>query len=303
VLHSEQFGLQRKIVANMTTESWDNTPHVTGLYEPDVTDFLAEYRKLRELPEWKDISLNTVMLYVITQGLIACPALNAHIDFRRPLVYGKIEQYADVNISMPMGLPNGTMMTINIHNCERKTLREMQDYVNDVRRRMANTSLDDALFEVAFADTMQKLKQLRVLKVIGRLLGTKIAAGPIHRLKGAKKKAYKALPGTERLTKEDIEQGTIVVSNVGSIYRGGNYLSPLLLEIIPPHVAALVVSAVVEKPGVVTAPDDTKIVEPRQYIPLCLAFDHRAVDFGDVVPFINRLDDVFASPAQIKGWL
>ena len=40
------FGIQRKIVANMTTESWETIPHVTYNYEPDVTDFMKEYKKL-----------------------------------------------------------------------------------------------------------------------------------------------------------------------------------------------------------------------------------------------------------------
>ena len=41
------FGIQRKIVANMTAESWETIPHVTYNYEPDVTDFMKEYKKLK----------------------------------------------------------------------------------------------------------------------------------------------------------------------------------------------------------------------------------------------------------------
>lgn len=37
-------------------------------------------------------------------------------------------------------------------------------------------------------------------------------------------------------------------------------------------------------------------------LPICLAFDHRALDFGEVVPFMKRLDDIFANPAQIHNW-
>ena len=33
VVKTEHFGIQRKIVANMTTESWQNIPHVTYTYE------------------------------------------------------------------------------------------------------------------------------------------------------------------------------------------------------------------------------------------------------------------------------
>ena len=42
------FGIQRKIVANMTAESWETIPHVTYNYEPDVTEFMIEYQRLNE---------------------------------------------------------------------------------------------------------------------------------------------------------------------------------------------------------------------------------------------------------------
>ena len=29
---------------------------------------------------------------------------------------------------------------------------------------------------------------------------------------------------------------------------------------------------------------------------MCLAFDHRAIDFNSVIPFIKRVDDIFANP-------
>ena len=40
-----RFGIQRKIVANMTTESWQNIPHVSYQYEPDITKFYDEFKK------------------------------------------------------------------------------------------------------------------------------------------------------------------------------------------------------------------------------------------------------------------
>ena len=46
VIKTEHFGIQRKIVANMTTESWQNIPHVTYTYEPDVTEFMEQYKLL-----------------------------------------------------------------------------------------------------------------------------------------------------------------------------------------------------------------------------------------------------------------
>ena len=37
ITRTEHFDIQRKIVANMTTESWEQIPHVAYVYEADVT--------------------------------------------------------------------------------------------------------------------------------------------------------------------------------------------------------------------------------------------------------------------------
>lgn len=46
---SEIFDIQRKIVANMTSESWEQIPHVSYLYEADVTDLLKVYQQVKEI--------------------------------------------------------------------------------------------------------------------------------------------------------------------------------------------------------------------------------------------------------------
>ena len=86
-----RFGIQRKIVANMTSESWQNIPHVSYIYEPDVTEFIKKYKAFdAALPEGKHVTLNTVILKAITEAIKAAPQMNAHIHFERKLVRGKI---------------------------------------------------------------------------------------------------------------------------------------------------------------------------------------------------------------------
>jgi len=299
---TERFGLQRKIVANMTTESWRDIPHSAVLYEPDVTDFWREWQKLRKTPAFEGISINTVLLYACTLGFLAAPAMNAHLKYRHGTVSGEIKQYSTVNISMPATLPDGSMMTLNVHGCESKNLRELSAHIVDKHRRMANTSIDDVLFSVGWDNTVKQLKTGRIDKIVGRLIGTKIGNGPINKLKGAEKKAYNALPETERLTKYDIEQGTVLISNIGSIYRGA-WNPPTLIEIIPPMVCALCIGGFNEKPGVVTRADGSKAVEPRTFLPININMDHRALDYNEVVPFCKRLDEVFFRPQDLLKWL
>lgn len=299
---TEHFGIQRKIVANMTTESWRNIPHVTYTYEPDVTAFMEQYSRLNEgVSKEQKITINTLMLKVIVEGLKACPPMNAHIEFNRKYVKGVIHTLSDINISMPMVLPNGEMMTINLRGFEKKNLDQMTAYIHDVRRRVANTDLNEVMYEVSFDDTMTALKKGKVKKTVRRLIGAKTGKHKIQTLKGKEKKVYEAIPKSDRLTKRDIEQGSITVSNVGSVYRGRSGTATLI-EIIPPQVSAIAFGAIQDKPIVVVNEKGEKEIAIRQIIPFTIEFDHRALDFADIVPFIKKLDEIFENPEVMFEW-
>ncbi len=301
--NTEYFGIQRKIVANMTTESWQNIPHVTYMYEPDVTKFFKEYKKLNQNRSGDEkITFNTLMLKVITEGLKAAPVMNSHIEFDRKLVRGRIDTFSDINISMPTILPNGQMMTINLRDFGNKNLDEMTAYINDVRRRAEKTNLTEAMYSVSFDNTMKNLKKGRIFQTIGRIYGANFGKCKISHFRGKAKREYESIPETERLTIKDLEQGTVTVSNIGSTYlaqRGAT----ALLEIVPPQVCALSVGAVLEKPLVVKKNDGRKEIEARNVLPICIAFDHRALDFGEIVPFMKRLDEIFENPSVIRSWV
>ena len=297
------FGIQRKIVSNMTAESWETIPHVTYNYEPDVTAFMREYKRLNFGRDRNDkITINTLMLKVITEGLKDAPILNSHLNFNRKLVRGELNTYEDINISMPMILPNGEMMTVNLHNFEDKNLDEMTAEIKDVTRRAENTDLNEVMFDVSLDNTINALKKGKIMQTVCRLIGSKTGKHRVKTLSGKAKKAYESIPVEDRLTKHDIEQGTTTISNIGSTYRQQRG-STCLLEIIPPQVTAFAVGAVQDKPVVVTNEFGKKEVEARQVLPICIAFDHRALDFGDIVPFLERLDDIFENPEQIHSWV
>lgn len=299
---TKHFDIQRKIVANMTTESWANVPHVTYNYEPDVTEFMMAYKMLNTgCEKEKKITLNTLMLKVICEGLKANPAMNAHIDFDSKLVRGKITTFEDINISMPMVLPNGEMMTINLHNFENKDLDDMTAYIADVNRRIENTDLTEVMFDVSLDNTLTALKQGKVKQTVNRLIGSKTGKHKVKTLQGKAKREYYSIPEDDRLTKHDIEQGTITVSNIGSVYREQRGAT-CLLEIVPPQVCAIAVGAVQDRPVVITNEEGEKEIAIRQILPLCIAFDHRALDFGEIVPFIKKLDSIFEEPEVILGW-
>ncbi len=300
ITRTEHFDIQRKIVANMTTESWEQIPHVAYVYEADVTDLMTEFKKLRSTSKTK-ITLNTVLMKAIIEGLKAAPVMNSHLSYNRKLVRGELKTFEDINISMPMLLPDGRMMTVNLRDFQNKSLLAMTDYIADVTRRAENTNLNEVMFDVSLDNTITGLKQGKVKQTVRRLIGSKTGKHKVHTLRGAAKKAYYSIPEKDRLTKKDIEQGTVTISNLGSLYKGQSGYGTLI-EIVPPQVCAFALGAVQDKPVVVTDKFGNKTIEARQILPITVVFDHRALDFGDVIPFLKKMDSIFAHPQVIQEW-
>lgn len=299
----EHFGIARKIVSNMTAESWETIPHGVLTYKPEVTEFLKECKKLNDgvTDKSQKITINTVMLKVICEGMKAAPKLNAHLEFNRKLVRGCLKTYDNIDISMPMILPNGEMMTVNMHDMGSKTLSEMTAAINDTIRRAKNTDLNEVMFEVSLDNTLNALRHGKIAQTINRLVGSKTGKHRVHTLKGAEKREYYSIPVTERLTKHDIEQGTTTVSNLGSVYR--KYRGECtILEIIPPQVSAFAVNAAQKQAIVVKNKDGEEEIKVGTIMPITIAIDHKALDYGDVVPFIQKLDEIFENPQIIQSW-
>ncbi len=300
----DYFGIARKIVSNMTSESWEEIPHATMTYDADVTELFNECKKLNAdcTDKSKKITINTIMLKIICEGLKAAPKMNTHLEFNRKLVRGTLKYFDNIDISMPMVLPSGEMMTVNMHDMGDKTLSEMTSAINDTIRRAKNSDMNEVMFEVSLDNTLTGLKNGKIAQTISRLYGSKLPGKHmVKTLSGSAKKKYYSIPVTDRLTKHDIEQGTTTISNLGSIYREQKGFCALL-EIIPPQTTAFALNAAQKRPTVVTDENGNDKIETRLIMPITIAIDHRALDYGDVVPFMRKLDEIFENPSIIRSW-
>lgn len=301
VIHTTHFGIQRKIVGHMTSASWKTIPHVSFIYEPDVTAFFEEYRKLNASGRLQQkVSFNTLMLRAIMEAIKAAPIVNSCLHFNEKYVTGELITYETVDVTMPWVLEDGSMMTINMHGFDSKNLDEMTEYIAQTQRKIQNTNMTEAMYSVSLHNTLDVLKKGHILEPIRKWLGANFGNGKVPLLKGKEKEAYKAISHNDRLTRYDLEPGTITVSNIGSLKRTLRGAVGIL-EIITPQVMAIGIGAVQERPVVVTE-NGEKTIAIRQVLPMCIALDHRAMDFGDIVPFTDRLDEIFAHPEEIHTW-
>lgn len=304
LVKEEIFGIARKIVANMTSESWESIPHGVVIYDADVTEFFDECKKLNEgcTDKAKKITINTVMIKIICEGLKAAPKMNSHLFFNRKLVRGTLKCFDNIDVSMPMILPNGQMMTVNMHDMGNKTLTEMTAAINDTVRRAKNSDMNEVMYDVSLDYTLAGLKKGNVLQALHKLYGSKMPGKhKVSTLSGSEKKKYYAIPVSDRLTKHDIEQGTTTISNLGSVYREHKGACTLL-EIIPPQTTAFAVDSAQKRATVVTDDNGKDTICTRLIMPITIAIDHRALDYGDIVPFMKRLDEIFANPSVIQSW-
>lgn len=296
------FSLQRRVVSHMTTKSWADIPHVTYLYEPDITEFIQEYLSLvnEKSQAGRKLTLNTIILRTIIEGLKVAPQLNAAVSYNAKKGEGWLKVFDKINICLPWILSNGSMITPVLENAESKNLDELIDEVNRLADKINNTNVDELLYQAAFSDTVEELRRHN-LGIFRRIIASKISFHPLRGLSGKAKKQYYNIPVKDRITEDNLLKGTVTVSNIGSLYKGlkGQFG---LLEIIPPQVFSIGVGAVQEKPGVYLSETGEKLIGIRKTLPMCLAFDHRAVDFSALIPFLKTLDGIFIKPELIRNW-
>lgn len=296
------FDIQRRVVSHKTSESWKNIPHVSYLYEPDITDFYREYELL--VKARKDggsrISWNTMVLKIIVEGLKASPELNSHISYNHKKGEGFLRTFEEIHISLPWLLPDGKMITPVILNAGSMSLQELADAVCELRDKINHTNIDELLYQAIKTDTVNELKKCN-LSIFRRIFAAKLSFHPIRGLKGKEKENYYGTSAQQRLTAGNLTAGTVTVSNIGSLYREQKGCFGIL-EIVPPQILAIGLGAIQEKPGVYADGDGEKKIGIRKVIPMCIAFDHRAVDFNALVPFLKKLDEIFALPGAIHTW-
>jgi len=298
---TRHFTLHKKIVGYKTYESWTTVPHVTFIYEADATDLLAEFYRLKKHDPNTGITINTLLLKICVEAIKAAPGVNAHIKYNPKYVTGEIEVKKDIDISIPWLLDNGDMVTINLRNFESKTLMEMQEYINKTALKIKNCDIQIPMYQVSVNNMMGELKKGHLLKAVRALLGASFGKSQTAKHSRKEIEAYNKIPGEDKITVQDLVPGSITISNIGSLYKDQKGFMGLL-EIIPPQVFAIGIGSIQEKAEVIRNEDGEKSIGIRKVIPMCLAFDHRALNFNEIVPFIQKLDYILEHGELLKEW-
>jgi len=299
--NTKYFSLNKKIVAHKTYESWTSIPHVTFIYEADATDLLSVYYKLKTCKSNMNITINTLLLKTCVEAIKAAPQVNAHMNYNSKSVTGQINMKQEIDISMPWLLENDEIVAINLRGFESKTLTAMQEYVDKTEFKINNCNIYIPMYQISSNSMIGELKKGRLLKATCALLGMAFGKSQTPKPSRNEMIKYNKLAPDDKITVHDLVPGTVTISNIGSICKTSRGFFGIL-DIIPPQIFAIGIGGVQEKPGIVKNENGEQTIEIRKIIPMCLAFDHRALNFSDIVPFIQQLDYIFDHPELLDSW-
>jgi pyruvate dehydrogenase E2 component (dihydrolipoamide acetyltransferase) len=290
------FDIRRKIISSATGSGW-KAPHAVYVYEADATELLEEFDALNNsVADDKKIALNTVIMKIVVEGIKVDPRLNAHISFNPWLCSGHIKIINNIDVNTPVLLPTEEMITVKIPDCGIKSLSEMENHIKKLMYKLNNTNADITLLDVGLEDTFKQIRRGDFFHPLGRILGLKFGKDRLKRFSKKDKNGHKKAADDIHLSNDDMNMGTVTISNLGAAARD-TIGAPVLIDLISPQVLAVGIGAIQDKPIIF----NSEIVS-RKIIPFCIVFDHRALDFGIISKLIKQIDFFFKRPQTIHNW-
>ena len=135
---------QRTAVAERTLFSWQNIPHVSFLYEADVTDLWDYYKAKKEELKKDGIRLtwNTLFMKLVANSMEAIPI--RMVTSKTDESFSFVETNA-IDMDMPAIFPDGKMLPVTIRETNKKTLKKLADELQNIAQMVALTDTETVL--------------------------------------------------------------------------------------------------------------------------------------------------------------
>lgn len=294
----EYFDLKGRVSGYILTNAQQNIPTPAYNYEADITKFWDEFQKLKKECGYH-LSFNNIMMRVLVEGLKAAPRLNAHLEYYPLSTKGRLIVKKHIDVAMPIHFEDGRTFPIKVRHIEDKSLKEISEEIADMMERLKTTDMDSVLFN------------LIAQRMVGFTLKGKVASATAQIASGffgkykltTLSEYFKPKPKQEgpSLQMNELNEGTVCLTNWGPLYSGLHgqvTYTPLLY----PQVFLMAMGNIRDKEYAFKNEKGEVDLGTKKVLPITLLFDHRIGGFADVMPFIQRLDEIFANPEIMHEW-
>jgi pyruvate dehydrogenase E2 component (dihydrolipoamide acetyltransferase) len=295
-----------KMLSNVFVNGQRNSPSVCATYDADVTEFIGAFDKLRAECDYK-LTLNAVMLKVLTEALKAAPRLNAHFKYDHAKTTGQYIIKKHIDVSMAVCKQDGRTFQMKLLHLEDKSLKEIALMAADARERLDTADLGEVMFEASRQHIIGELSKGNIVAPLRQALSASFGKGKVVRLSETLKSDFLKLTGKKALQPasgikiEEVNEGTVCFTNWGAICDSPNFnivSGPLLY----PQVFLFSMGRLREEKYVYEDEKGKLCLGTRKVLPLGLNFDHKIGGAYELTPFIRKLEEIFENPEVIFSW-
>ncbi len=293
----QYFDLKHKVSGYILTNAQNSMPAAGYTYDADLTDFFAEFEKLKAECGYH-LTFNSVLMRVLVEGLKAAPRLNAHIEYNNLTTCGRLIIKKHINVAMPIIMESGQTFPLKVNHIEDKSLREISEQIDDLMERYEKTDVDKVLSDMIAQRLVGFMLKGKIVSTLAQVIPAFIGKGKVASLAGLGEHA--PTDGSWLRTNE-LNEGTVCLSNLGPLRSdldGFVAYGPLLY----PQVFLMTVGSVHDKAVPFKNEDGVVDIATKKVLPITLMFDHRLGGFNDILPFIERINEVFANPKLLREW-
>lgn len=300
--HTEGLDFIRKATGYSLTISQQTIPVAGFVREADITKLWEVYTKIHEDSSRPiKISFNTFMLRFFTECVKSAPILNAHMKYKPQNSTGYIDYKESIEVSMPTILPDGRMLPLLLHDAGNKNLDELAFAVSEIERKLNNTIFDEALYDVAVKRMLDLAKHGKIIQAISTGLASLIGKNKVEFAPRKIRKQYrKESDPNDILGAEDIGEGTICISDLGSIYSGKGFATTS--PVLQPTTTVIAFGRARDEEKVYKDENGNIQLKTIKFLPITILFDHKIGGFPDIVPFLNKLDELLEDTDEMMSW-
>ena len=245
------------------------------------------------------------MMKVLVEGLKAAPRLNAHFEYNHTATSGRLIIKKHIDVAMAICLESGETFQIKVKQLEDKSLQEMAAQIEDVKDRLSKTNIKRALFELAGQRMAGYAAKGKIGTTFAQFISAYFGKGKIAQFsrlfikKRGKSSSHKGR--YEGLRSDDFGEGTVCFTNWGTLYENLDvnitYIPPLY-----PQVFLFGTGRIKDVEYAIKDENGNVDIGTKKVLPLTLVFDHKIGGAADIMPFIKKLDEIFANPEVMREW-
>ncbi len=299
----EILDVRSRVFSNALVNAQREIPAVCCNYNADITAFWEEYEKLKKECGYA-LPFNTLMIKVLTEGLKVAPRLNAHIEYDHHSTSGRLIIKKHIDVTVPVCSEDGQTIQVKARHLEEKSLAEIAAQLEELKYRLGKTNTKHAYFNVAAKRMAGYAAKGKVGSTFAQFRSAYFGKNKIAKFsKLFKKKKHSSgeKPKYEGLRADDFTEGTVCFTNWGTLYDrldvNITYISPMY-----PSVFLLAAGRVKDETFAFKNEQGQVDIGTKKILPLTLIFDHKIGGAADIMPFIEKMDEIFEDPIVIRTW-